>query len=72
MPFFGFTERLHCRRTAALGFCVWAFAAVCAAVRCSVMPFFYFFILFLFFFVVVKTAFFYFFVVVKTAFFIFL
>ena len=44
--FFNVAERLRCRRTAALGFCVWAFAAVCAAARCSTTYFFLFFYFF--------------------------
>jgi hypothetical protein len=58
---------LHCRRAPALGFCVWAFAGACAAVRCSAQCFFYFFY-FYFFFRSRINCFFYCFVVVKTVF----
>jgi hypothetical protein len=77
--FFGFVLRLHCRRAPALGFCVWAFAGACAAVRCSAQCFFYFFLFFFiffrsrqncffYFFCSRQNCFFYFFVVVKTVF----
>jgi hypothetical protein len=45
MLFFDCSERLHCRIPAALGFCVWAFAAgwrQCGVLR---IPFFFYFFL---------------------------
>ena len=56
VSFFVFKERLHPRRAAALGFCALAFAAACAGVRCSMMPFFGLLVE-LFYFFDVKTAF---------------
>jgi hypothetical protein len=44
MLFFDVAERLHCRPYTRGGlFEAWALARVCAAVLCSVMPFFLFF-----------------------------